>query len=521
MPVDRYLTQTNYKHPQDSNLLDLHKAMTYSGENKPAVRTISDHEPSSRSAFGEPIAVPLTPIIQLDALYGFDPREFEILTSGTGMVDQGANKTLFKVHTGTGPYGYGVLRSNRIIRYRPGQGVMARFTAMFENPQSGITLRAGLFAQEQSLVIGYDGEEFGILRQNGGKAEIVKLTITSNTAGVASVVLNGVSQNVTLSTTNTTTSAKEIAAAAFPGWITEQLDNTVSFLSTSVGVKTPGTYSLGGTLTGTIAPIQTGVDNTLNWTYQTEWNIDKLNGTGDSGIILDPTKLNIFQIQFRWLGAGEIRYAIENPINGDMIFFHHEHYSNKNIDVHLDNPSFKIGYVAANLTGDSKIDAHVGGASMMAAQEGLNIDNNFPTATSISRSGLANTTVHSLITLKNGLIYQNKINLRKVKLKRLSVAFQGNDPAVIYILLNGTKSTGYTLNKIGEFSCVYKDTSTGSYTLANELPLAEFVLPINGSGTFDLDSLELTIPSGDNINIAISSTQSISSVSASVIWVEV
>jgi len=512
---------TNYQHSFEPNTNDLVHAMDYNGEGQPAIRTIADHEAASRTAFGEPISVPLTPIIQLDALYGFDPKEFETFTANGGSIQQDTAKTLFKVHTGTSAGGYSVLRSNRVIRYRPGQGVMARFTAQFENPQTGVTLRAGLFAQEQSLSIGYNGTQFGILRQNGGKAEIVKLTVVSNTVGTATITLNGVTTNVSLSSTNTATSAKEISATAFSGWLTEQCDNTVFFVSTTLGPKSPNTYSVGGTVTGTIAAVQLGVADVTNWTYQNEFNIDKLDGTGVSGVTLDPSKLNIYQIQFRWLGAGEIRFAIENPINGDMIFFHHEHYSNRNNTVHLDNPSFRIGYIAANLSANTITDAHTSGASMLAAVEGFQVDNAFPTATNVSKTNLTNSSTHALITLKNSVVHQDKINLRKVKLKVLSVAFQGNDPVILYILLNGVKTTGYTFNSIGTYSCIQKDTSTGDYTIANETPLAEYVLPINGSGTFDLDALELTIPPGDNLNIAVSSGQNISSIACAVTWTEV
>ena len=401
---DRRQNTTNYEHPQETNLLDLHRAMEYNGEGKPAIRILDTNTgAASNSAFGETMIVPLTPVIQLDALYNFDPREFEQFTANGGSVQQDTNKLLFQAHTGTAAYGYGVIRSNRMARYRPGQGMMARFTAMFDNPQAGVTLRAGLFAQEQALVIGYNGTQFGILRQNGGKAQIVKLVVTSNTAGTATITLDGVTKNVTLSTTNTTTSAREIAVTAFTGWLTQQVDNTVFFLSSMVGVRS-GANSAGGTLTGTVSVAQTGVAHTETWTYQSEWNVDKLDGTGSSTVNLDPTKLNIFQIQFRWLGAGEIRWAIENPLNGDLIYFHHIHYSNRNTTVHLDNPSFRIGYIAYNETNTTITDAHVSGASMMVAIEGSIEDNVFPSAANVTKSTLAQNTAHSLITLKNNLI---------------------------------------------------------------------------------------------------------------------
>lgn len=40
MPIDRYQNSTNYEHPQESNLLDVHKAMDYDGAGRPSLRTI-------------------------------------------------------------------------------------------------------------------------------------------------------------------------------------------------------------------------------------------------------------------------------------------------------------------------------------------------------------------------------------------------------------------------------------------------------------------------------------------------
>lgn len=511
---------TNYVHTDEPNLYDLHKAMDYNGEGKPALRILDTNTgAASNSAFGEALSAPITPVIQLDALYEFDPREFQTFTANGGSVLQDTNKTLFQAHTGTQAYGYAVIRSNRSARYRPGQGLMARFTAMYDHAQTGVTLRAGLIAQEQSLIIGYNGTQFGILRQNGGKAQIVKITITSNTVGTAVITLNGVATNVSLTSTNTTTSAAQIAATAFTGWQTQQVDNAVWFLADMVEVKS-GANTLGGTATGTVSVVQTGVAHTDNWTYQSAWNIDKLDGTGVSGITLDPSKLNIFQIQFRWLGAGEIRWALENPINGEIVYFHHIHYSNKNTTVHLDNPSFRIGYAAYNTNATTITDAHVHGASMMVAVEGNLVDNSWPTGAHVIKKSLAQDTVHALMTLKNKLIHRDKINLKRVQLKSLTVAFQGNDPAIISLFLNGISANAHTFNKVADYSCVAIATGTTSYTYDNEHPLAEFVIPINGSGDFDLEKLGLVIPPNSRLNVAISSAQSIASISAAVTWVE-
>jgi hypothetical protein len=149
-----------------------------------------------RSAFGEQIAIPITPVIQLDGLYGLSEKNFETFSATGGSAD--TTNTLMRVQTGTSIGGYGVLRSRRAVRYRPGQGAMSRFTAAFTQSAPGVgvagyTQRAGFFTQEQALQIGYDGENFGILRQNEGKAHIETLTVSAGagSAGNITLTLNG------------------------------------------------------------------------------------------------------------------------------------------------------------------------------------------------------------------------------------------------------------------------------------------------------------------------------------------
>ena len=514
---------TGYVHNDEPNLLNIHKALEYNGQGQPILRVSqANSSPTSNSAFGENINVPITPIIQLDALYGFDPREFQQFSQFGG--DSETTGTLFKVHTGTNPYGYGVLRSNRILRYRPGQGAMARFTAAFENPQLGVTLRAGLFAQEQGLNVGYDSvtNKFGILRQNGGKAHIAKFTVTAAGNETLTITLNDIPYSVTVTSDDATGTAAQIAATPFAGWTVEQCDDTVSFLSQSVGLLTGSfSYTSTGTSTGVYTETQAGAAHTLNWTYQEDWNIDSMDGNGPSGINMDWSKLNIFQVNFRWLGAGEIRWAIENPNTGDMMFIHHEHYSNRNTDVHLDNPSFKIGYIAANLSANTVTDAHVSGASMMAAIEGLIVDNSFTnSATSGTQTSLSQNNLHNLISIKNTLIYQDKINLRELKLKTLSVSSQNNDPIEIYLILNGTLSDPEEYLKNGNFSSVNKAITEGTFDPANEQPLVILINGINGTSTFDLSQYNVTLPPNNRVAIAVQSSQTIQSINASLTWGE-
>lgn len=53
---------------------------------------------------------------------------------------------------------------------------------------------------------------------------------------------------------------------------------------------------------------------------QSSWNIDKLDGTGPSGITLDISKHNLFIIDYQWLGGGRIRYGFD--FGGKVTYCH-------------------------------------------------------------------------------------------------------------------------------------------------------------------------------------------------------
>ena len=57
-----------------------------------------------------------------------------------------------------------------------------------------------------------------------------------------------------------------------------------------------------------------GATGTEERVLQANWNVDKLNGTGVSGITLDFTKTQHLVIEFQWLGVGTIRFGFETSV---------------------------------------------------------------------------------------------------------------------------------------------------------------------------------------------------------------
>lgn len=63
-----------------------------------------------------------------------------------------------------------------------------------------------------------------------------------------------------------------------------------------------------------------------NITPQSEWNLDKLDGTGQSRQALDLGNDNIFVIDFQWLGAGRVRYGFD--FSGHITYCHQIQWAN-------------------------------------------------------------------------------------------------------------------------------------------------------------------------------------------------
>jgi hypothetical protein len=79
---------------------------------------------------------------------------------------------------------------------------------------------------------------------------------------------------------------------------------------------------------------------------QTDWNIDKLDGTGVSGITLDITKAQIFWMDIEWLGLGTVRVGF--VIDGQFIHCHSFHHANLIQSTYITTASLPLRYEITN-----------------------------------------------------------------------------------------------------------------------------------------------------------------------------
>jgi len=531
---------TDYIHPNEENLFNLHKAMEYDLAGKPQIRVAAKLSgptiAGQVSAFGEPLAISPTAVIQLDGIYGATSDVIQTYYNGTGS-GAGSVSQMFQVSSGTTQGGYGVLRSKRFMRYRPGQGIVTRFTAAFTQGVASSLQFAGLANQENRIAFGFDGDKFGICRSTGGKAHITLMTMTvaPNATQTATITLNGVPYTVTLGNTTSDVAIQTITnrVGGYGGWLFQQTDGAMLWLAPTLGPMN-GTFSFTstGNAQATFSTKQAGIAQTDHWTYQEDWNVDKMDGsnqidTNPSGMTLDPTKLNVYQISLRWLGAGVISYAMEDQASGAMVYVHREHYVNQHTKPHVDNPSFKITYAAYNITNNTNLV--VKGASMYGAVEGTIFLNELTRSKTHTKSGLTKDLVNHLLTVKNsvvtnGLAGANNgnylINTKEAIVKSLSMSIQGSDPAYVYLFFEPTSLSVPQLYFNIPYCNEVSSTVDGTFDLTVDTPIYSALVGINGTINVDLSAYRITVPPGSQLSIAVLSSQAVSRAECALVWSE-
>ena len=79
---------------------------------------------------------------------------------------------------------------------------------------------------------------------------------------------------------------------------------------------------------------------------QSQWNQDKLDGTGESGITLDVTKGQIMWTDIEWLGLGTVRVGF--VIDGQFIHCHSFHHANQIKSTYITTASLPLRYEITN-----------------------------------------------------------------------------------------------------------------------------------------------------------------------------
>jgi hypothetical protein len=464
-----------------------------------------------KTAFDELFVAQLTPVVQIHSAYNINTRIIEARdNNGSSSI---ANN-MFKVSTGSGTYRSSSLLSRVAVKYNAGEGGLFRGTGVFTSGVADSAQYLGIGTSSEGFFFGYNGATFGVLRRQGGSPEIRRLEVTtkSTTGEDITITLDGDSATdvtVTDATDDDATfTANEIAIHDYSnlgqGWTAHSMGKYVIFESYNAASQT-GTYELpvGGATTarGTFAaPLVDGVAPTDTFIAQSAWSEDVMDGNGPSGINLDQTRGNVFEIRYQWLGFGIIDFYIENPSNGKFILVHKIEYANANTIPSLDNPTLPLCMAVSNT--DNESDIVLQAASMMGGIEGKDIEEGIHN-TEIAQLAGIDTNETAILSLHNHTIYQSKINRVRVAPKEFGITIEAsaaNKPGIIRVRKNPTL-VGASFSAVdADTSVMRKDTSATTVT-GGDLLFAQSIAD-DTPLSFDLSQKTGRLEPGETITVS-------------------
>ena len=484
---------------------------------------VAIHDPIN--PFGSVHTESLTPVFQCDAVYGVNASEM-VATTGLGY-DPGvappaansgsatAANDLFTCSTGTTAFSFGTLQTRKRLRYRAGQGIVGRFTALWSAPAASTIVVSGFGSAESGYFFGYSGTTFGILHSTGNAREIQTFTVSTaaTVGGAVTFTLNDKQIAVTLAASATTTlTANDIASQTFPGWKAEARGATVVFLADAAGNKTgtfgvtPGTSGLTGSFAETLA----GSTTADTFIAQADWNGDPCDGTGASGFILDKTRGNVFQIGVAWLGFGPVTFSIMQPSsdgnNATWIVVHTINNPNARTSVHANQPSFPFTMSAYSAGSTTNVSVSVGSvAGFIEGPKKLT----GPRMTYFNTSAVTSSTsaYTPIFSVRNDYVYATRANQSVVNLLSVGGSANGNaNAATLFVLIKNATLTGpASWAAWSTTSSTYVDTGATGCTFSNNNQII-WTGTISQAGNFVFSFTdELTLQPGETVTMAVRS----------------
>ena len=481
------------------------------------------------TSFGEVLVASPVSVGQGDFIYGINPR---VWTTGSySGASVSVSNQLVECSTGTNAVGCAAIKTRRGLKYRAGQGSLMRGTALFDTPVADNKQLIGVGNDECGYYFGYDGTDFGILHRETGTPEVRKVVISSGAnSGDVTVTLNG---NVIVITVvggdDVTQTAYQLAKVDYSqvgeGWFADAIGDTVYFSSTRPKSGKSGTYSVAGaTIAGTFSQVLAGVNATDTFIPTGSFNINKLDGTGPSEMILDPQKGNVYQIGYQYLGFGNAHFSVEDPNTGTFTKVHEIKNANNRTATVLKNPNLSPILLCVNEGNTSVITLK--GASMGAFVEGIenDLDPSYSRTLSFASQNGNDFLDQPILAIKvnsvfNDLVCPGEFDILSFNCsnentsKTLTVGFFEN------VEIGGEVNYQYIKSDESIVSTSVLTPGTNTIETSDAVPFYTFSVAPQSSVSFPVDFLKFVIPRQSNLVIAFRASQNITG-DLSINWFE-
>jgi len=224
------------------------------------------------------------------------------------------------------------------------------------------------------------------------------------------------------------------------------------------------------------------VDTAIN---QSNWNIDKFDGKGPSGVTLDTAKAQIFVIDLQWLGVGRVRFGFD--VKGQLFYCHQILNANANAGVYMSTGSLPIRY-------SNEATGAIGGnvdmlqlCSSVISEGGFDLTGG-PGFTNTANNGITTisvTTRRPILSIRPKTTFNGLVNRGTILPQSYDVEI-GSGSALVELVYQGTL-TGAAFASVGADSITEADHSATA--ISGGLVLDSFYLA-GGGATSRISSVQ-------------------------------
>ena len=235
------------------------------------------------------------------------------------------------------------------------------------SPQTwyGGSNRIGMFTEQNGFYFEYDGQTLYTVKRSSVK-------LTSGFAAVTNASQSVVGTNTKFSSQLTPGDTVTIRGMPY----------TVQVIASDTQMYIYPEYR-GATAANCV------VTKVINTRYaQSQWNIDRCDGTGQSLFTVDLTKMQMFYMDYTWYGAGGIRFGFKNN-RGEVIYCHRIPNNNLNQEAYMRSGNLPARYETNTLPPSTVLTATL--ASGATASMTVASTTGFPTAGTLAVTASAAT----------------------------------------------------------------------------------------------------------------------------------
>lgn len=288
--------------------------------------------------------VSLNPVINLDQISASGTAIGSLITVTTeldhslqvgatviisGVVTSGYNG-IYGVNSVTGENTFTVVASNVL---GSASAVITNIPRVTVKNWHGASVRVGPFDDQNGLFWEFDGQELAVVKRSG----------TFQLSGFISVTAG--SQAVTGTSTRFTQQLKVGDNVIIRG-MTYKVGTISHDTALTINPEYRGVNSSSGIKMAAV------IDQRIP---QSQFNIDKVDGTGISGYNMNLNKMQMLGISFSWYGAGFIDFMCRGP-DGNMILVHRMKQNNINDEAYMRSGNTAVRYQTINESVIGRLD---------------------------------------------------------------------------------------------------------------------------------------------------------------------